>query len=313
MNIIFMGTPEFAVPSLRALINSGYQVPAVITQPDRPVGRKQVLTPPPVKKLAEKENIRVFQPEQIKNAEFVQILKEQKPDVIVVVAYGQILSKEILDIPSVGCINVHASLLPEYRGAAPIQWAIIDGQEKTGVTTMWMDEGLDTGDIFKQKSIKIEDEWSTLDLAEVLSELGAELLIDTLNSIKEGELIRTPQNGEKSSYAPLLKKEHGKIDWNKSAKQIYNQIRGLHPWPGVYTMRNRKKIKVLKAKPVYTETDGLPGEFLGKYNKQGFLVGTGKGCLLITHLQEAGRKKMDALSYLAGHPMSEGERFADIE
>lgn len=311
MNIIFMGTPQFAVPSLKALIKSGYQISAVVTQPDRPVGRKQVLTPPPVKKLAEKENITVFQPERVKDADFIKSLKAQKPDVIVVVAYGQILSKEILEIPSIGCINVHASILPEYRGAAPIQWAIIDGKEETGVTTMWMDEGLDTGDIFKQKSIKINDKWSTIELAEVLADLGADLLIDTLNNIENGELIRIPQDDEKSSYASLLRKEHGKIEWNKSAKQIYNQIRGLHPWPGVYTIRNGKKIKILKAKPVDIKSN-LPGEFMGKFNKQGFLVGTGKGCLLITHLQEAGKKKMDALSYLAGHPMSEGERFADI-
>lgn len=311
MKIIFMGTPKFAAPSLNALIDSGFDISAVITQPDRPVGRKQILTPPPIKKIAEEQKLKVYQPKMVKDPEFVEILKKHKPDVIVVVAYGQILSKEILEIPSIGCINVHASLLPEYRGAAPIQWAIIDGKEKTGVTTMWMDEGLDTGDIFMQKSVKIQDNWSTLELASVLADMGAKLLIETLERIKDQNFIRIPQDNKKSSYAPLLKKEHGKIDWKKSARQIYNQIRGLHPWPGAYTMRNGKKIKILKAKPYYGKSNKSQGKFMGKVNKKGFLVSTGQGCLLITHLQEAGKNKMDAISYLAGHPMSEGERFAD--
>lgn len=306
-----MGTPKFAVPSLDALINSNFDISAVITQPDRPVGRKQILTPSPIKIVAEKHELEIYQPEMVNDLEFVKFLKELKPDVIVVVAYGQILSKEILDIPSIGCINLHASLLPKYRGAAPIQWAIMDGQNETGVTTMWMDEGLDTGDIFKQKSIKIKDEWSTPELAEVLALEGAKLLLDTLKCIEEGNIVRIPQNDDEASYAPMLKKEHGKIDWKRSAKEIYNQIRALRPWPGTYTIKNGKKIKILEAKPYLDKSYKSPGKFVGKVNKEGFLVSTGEGCLLITHLQEAGKNKMDAISYLAGHPMSEGERFAD--
>lgn len=310
MNIVFVGTPDFAVPSLQGLIKEGLNVSAVITQPDRPIGRKRVITPPPVKKVAEKENLKVLQPEKIKDEGFVEKLRREKPDLIIVVAYGQILPKSILEIPTIGCINVHASLLPKYRGASPIQWALVKGETETGVTTMWMDEGMDTGDIFLQESIEIDKLWSSQELTQKLSELGAKLLLETIDHIKDQNYIRIPQDDSQASYAPLLSKKHGKINWNHAAIDIYNQIRGLTPWPGTYTVRDNKKIKILKAKPFYN-IKSCPGKYLGKIDDKGFLIGTGNGALLVTELQESGRNKMDAISYLLGHPMEEGENFSD--
>jgi methionyl-tRNA formyltransferase len=228
-----------------------------------------------------------------------------------VVAFGQILSSQVLEIPKIGCINVHASLLPKYRGAAPIQWAIINGEKITGVTTMWMDEGLDTGDIFLQESIEIKEDWTSLELFKRLSTLGGNLLIKTLEYIKTGNLIRIPQDNAKATYAPMLKKEIGKINWSNTADDICNLIRGTYPWPGAYTTRNGSVIKIFKARPFPSGKDSAPGKFRGVAKNEGFLVGTGTCDILVTELQEAGGRRMKATEYLAGHHIKEGDSFAD--
>lgn len=312
MNVVFMGTPDFAVPSLKALIENGFSVSAVVTQPDRPVGRKRIITPPPVKPLALRHHIEVLQPERVREQGFIEKLALLKPDIIAVVAFGQILPEELLELPTMGCINVHASLLPKYRGAAPIQWALIQGEKTTGITTMWMDRGLDTGDIFLQESISIDSEWTGEDLFRELSTLGGKLLVKTLNEIKKGNIRRIPQGNEGVSYAPMLKKEDGFIDWNKGAEEIADLIRGLYPWPGTYTVRGRREVKIWKAKPYKDCPRGNPGTYVGKVEGKGFLVGTAEGCLLVEELQEVGKNRISATDYLLGHPMIEGDGFADV-
>ena len=312
MRVVFMGTPEFAATPLENMIKENIDVIAVVTQPDRPVGRKRIITPPPVKEVAMKYDIPVYQPEKVRNEDFIKVLDSLKPDLITVVAFGQILPRKVLEIPKIGCINVHASLLPKYRGAAPVQWAIINGEKVTGVTTMWMDEGLDTGDIFLQESIEIRDDWTSLDLFKELSVLGGQLLLTTLDYIKSGNIIRLPQDHEKATYAPMLKKEIGEIDWSKSAEDIFNLIRGTYPWPCAYTTCNGKVIKIFKARLYDSGKDPAPGKFRGLIKNEGFLVGTRTCDLLITELQEAGGKPMKATEYLAGHHFKEGDFFADI-
>jgi methionyl-tRNA formyltransferase len=312
MRVVFMGTPEFAATSLKMLIKEKTDLRAVVTQPDRPVGRKRVITPPPVKTLALQYDIPIYQPEKVKKQHFIDALASLEPDIITVVAFGQILPRRILEIPKIGCINVHASLLPKYRGAAPIQWAVIKGEKVTGVTTMWMDEGLDTGDMFLQKSINIRQEWTSLDLFNELSYLGGALLLETLDHIKSGKLVKNPQDHEKSTYAPMLKKEDGKIDWTKNTKEIHNLIRGTYPWPGAYTISNGSEIKIWKARPHSIGKEPAPGRFMGLIKNEGFLVGTGDGDILVTELQEAGRKRMKATEYLAGHNIHEGDFFVDV-
>jgi len=311
MKVVFMGTPEFAVPSLEMLIKENIDVIAVVTQPDKPVGRKRIITPPPVKKVAIENNIPVYQPVKVKDEEFVKFLISLKPDLITVVAFGQILSRQVLEIPKIGCINVHASLLPKYRGAAPVQWAIINGEKVTGVTTMWMDEGLDTGDIFLQESLEIKKEWTALELFNELAILGGKLLVKTLEHIKSGNIIRKPQDDAQATYAPMLKKEIGRIDWNNSADEICNLIRGTYPWPCAYTIRQGKEIKIFKARHFPSSNAPAPGKFRGLVKNEGFLVGTGTGDILITELQEAGGKRMKATEYLIGHQIEEGDLFAD--
>ncbi|NLZ52258.1 MAG: methionyl-tRNA formyltransferase [Thermoanaerobacteraceae bacterium] len=311
MRVVFMGTPEFAATPLEMLIKEKVDVVAVVTQPDRPVGRKRIITPPPVKTVAMKYNIPIYQPVKIKDEGFIKVLASLKPDLITVVAFGQILSRRVLEIPKIGCINVHASLLPKYRGAAPIQWAIINGETVTGVTTMWMDEGLDTGDIFLQESTKINEDWTSLELFKELSTLGGNLLVKTLEYVKSGNIIREPQDNEKATYAPMLKKEIGEIDWSKNADDIYNLIRGTYPWPGAYTTRNGSVIKIFKARPYSSGKEPAPGKFRGLVKNEGFLIGTGTNDILVTELQEAGGKRMKATEYLAGHHIKEGDLFAD--
>jgi len=312
MNIIFMGTPEFAVPSLKVLLDAA-DIKAVVTQPDRPVGRKRIITSPPVKKVALENGLPVFQPEKIRDEEFVNTLRSYKPDLIVVAAFGRILPGKILEIPSVGCINVHASLLPKYRGAAPIQWSVVNGEQVTGITTMWMDEGLDTGDIFLQEQLEIKRDWTSQDLAKELSLLGGKVLLQSIEMIKAGKLIRIPQDHAKATYAPMLKREHGKIDWNKKAMDIYDLVRGLYPWPGAFASRNGQEIKIWKAGVFQKGEKFLPGRFHGEVQDEGFLVGCSEGCLLVKELQEPGKKRMTAGQYLAGHFMSEGDIFADVQ
>lgn len=310
MNVIFMGTPEFSIPSLRVLLDI-VNIVAVVTQPDKPVGRKRILTPPPVKKFALENGLRVYQPERVKDERFINTLLLHKPDLIVVAAYGQILPKKILEIPPIGCINVHASLLPKYRGAAPIQWAIINGEKVTGITTMWMNEGMDTGDIFLQEELEIKREWNSEDLTKELSMLGGKVLKKSVEMIESGVIMRVPQDHCKATYAPLLKKEQGKIDWNKTVVDIYNLIRGLYPWPGAFTIKNGREIKIWKAE-IYSNGEIVhPGRFYGIIPGDGFIVGCSDGCLLVKELQESGKKRMSAMEYIIGHPIREGDSFAD--
>lgn len=298
-----MGTPEFAVPSLKALIESGDEVVAVVTQPDKPKGRGLEITPPPVKILAQKYGIPVLQPQKIKTEEFLKQLEELRPDIICVVAYGKILPKGILELPRYGCINVHASLLPKYRGAAPINWAIIRGEKVTGITTMKMDEGMDTGDILLQREVPIEDEDTAETLSHKLSLTGAEVLIETLNLLKEGRLKPIPQNHSQATYAPMLKKEDGEIDWGKTAEEIKNLVRGTLPWPGAYTFLDNKILKVYKVRVV--EGQGKPGEVI-KSDKETLRVATGENALDILELQIEGGKRLDTATFLRGRKIREG-------
>jgi len=306
MKIVFMGTPDFAVPCLKALI-SNYDVAAVITQPDRAKGRGNKLTPPPVKVLAEQNSIEVYQPERIKTPEMVELLRNIKPDAIVVVAFGQILSQDILEIPPLGCINVHASLLPKYRGAAPINWCIINGEEKTGITTMYMDKGLDTGDIIIKSEIAIGTEETAGELHDRLSELGAEVLIDTMKLIEEGRAPRIPQDNEKATYAPIMTKALGRIDWSKNAGQIKNLIRGAYPWPGAYSSYEGKSFKVFKAAAEGNEKNNEWGRITG-VDKESFTVSCGEGNLRIMELQFENEKRMSVEAYLRGHNIKEGTK-----
>ena len=308
MKIIFMGTPEFAVPSLRALVDSGDEVVAVVTQPDKPKGRGLEVAPPPTKVLAERHGIPVLQPAKIKTEEFFNELKKFNPDLICVAAYGKILPKNILDLPHYGCINVHASLLPKYRGAAPINWAIIRGEKVTGITTMKMDEGMDTGDMLLKEEVPIDDEDTGDTLSEKLSEIGARLLIETIRLLKEGQLNPIPQDHSQANYAPMLKKEDGKIDWQKSAEEIRNLIRGALPWPSAYTNLEGKLLKIYKVRLAGGE--GKPGEVIK--SESGILrVATGKGALDILKLQIEGGKKLETQVFLRGRRIEEGMVLGD--
>lgn len=306
LRLVFMGTPDFAVPSLKALIGSRDDVVAVVTQPDRPKGRGRTLTPPPVKELAEKHKIEVIQPPRAKEEGFIQRLKELNPDLIVVIAYGHILPKSILDIPSLGCINVHASLLPKYRGASPINWAIIEGEVETGVTTMLMDEGLDTGDILLTEKIEIDKDDNYEKLRKKLSCLGAEVLLKTIESMEKGDLKPVPQIDSNASYASLLKKEDGLINWNSEAERINNIIRGLNPWPGTFTNWRGKRLKILSGRILTNSVKDVPGTVIRK-DPNGIEVATAKGVFLITKLQPENKRVMEVRDFLKGYDIKEGE------
>lgn len=303
-----MGTPEFAVPSLQALIESEDEVITVITQSDKPKGRGLEVVPPPTKVLAEEHGVPVLQPQKIKTEEFFNELKKFNPDLICVAAYGKILPKNILDLPPYGCINVHASLLPKYRGAAPINWAIIRGEKVTGITTMKMDEGMDTGDMLLKKEVQVDDEDTGETLSEKLSHVGAELLIDTIRLLKKGELQPVQQDNSQATYAPMLKKEHGKIDWEKPAEEIRNLIRGTIPWPGAYTTIDGKLLKIHKAR--VSEGAGNPGEVI-KSDSGILRVSTGKGTLDLLELQLEGGKRLPAEEFLRGRRIKEGMVFGN--
>lgn len=299
-NIVFMGTPAFSAPILRMLVEEGYKVLAVVTQPDRPVGRKKVLTAPPVKEEAVKLGLPVIQPTKLKGSEELQQIIALNPDLIVTAAFGQLLPKELLDAPELGCINVHASLLPAYRGGAPIHQAIIDGQHKTGVTIMYMEEKLDAGDIISQSEIPIEHKDDTGVLFEKLSVVGTELLRETLPSIISKTNNRLKQDESQVTFAKNISREQERIDWNKSALDIHNQIRGLHPWPVAYTTLEEQSVKVWKADTVQVNTKELPGTVV-KIESDYFVVQTGFGeAIRINELQPAGKKKMSAEDYLRG-------------
>ncbi len=307
LRIVFMGTPDFAVNSLRALWESEDKIVAVVTQPDREKGRGRRTVPSPIKVLAQERQIPVLQPEKISDPHFFSRLKDYEPELIVVVAYGQILSKAILSLPRFGCINVHASLLPRYRGAAPIQWAIIIGEERTGVTIMQMDEGMDTGDILLQKEISIETEDSLETLSDRLSRLGADALLETLKLLKPGKLKAKAQNSSQASYAPRLSKEDGEIDWGKGAGEINNLIRGMNPWPGAFTYLEGKTLKIFGAKVIEKKAGNRPGVING-ISPQGIEVATGDGSLLIAEVQLESKRRMAVADFLQGHRVEEGER-----
>lgn len=308
MRIIFFGTPQFAVPSLVALLRSRHEILAAVTQPDSPSGRGRHLTAPPVKQEAQNMGIKVLQPEKVKEAGFIEGLRLLKPDVILVVAYGQILPPEVLHLPKYGCINLHASLLPKYRGATPINWAIINGEEKTGVTTMLMDEGMDTGPILLQQEVKIEEDDTAGSLSQKLSKIGARLMTQTLEGLKKGDTKPRPQTGI-ASYAPLLKKTDGLIQWSKTAKELYNFIRGMNPWPGAYSFLEGKRVKILKAIP--EEGDDEAG-IISKVTKDKLLIGTGKGLLSILEVQPDGKPVMSITAFLQGRNITEGMRFYEM-
>lgn len=307
MRIVFMGTPDFAVPSLQALIDAGHDVCAVYTQPDKPQGRKQILTAPPVKTLALEHDIPVFQPNTLKNEDEQARLRELAPEVIIVVAYGKLLPKAVLDIPPHGCINVHGSLLPRWRGAAPIQWAVIAGDEMAGVTTMQMAEGLDTGDMLLTYETKVGEKETAGELFDRLAQSGAELLTQTL--VKLDEITPRPQDDAQSCYAHMLDKQMAVIDWSKSAHEIDCLIRGLNPWPIALTTLSGERLKVFAAEK--TAGNGEPGTVLEADPKKGLTVACGEGALRLTEIQLVGGKRMKATDFLRGHAIEVGTKLGD--
>lgn len=307
MRIVFMGTPDFAVPSLQALIDAGHDVCAVYTQPDKPQGRKQILTAPPVKTLALEHDIPVFQPNTLKNEDEQARLRELAPEVIIVVAYGKLLPKAVLDIPPHGCINVHGSLLPRWRGAAPIQWAVIAGDEMAGVTTMQMAEGLDTGDMLLTYETKVGEKETAGELFDRLAQSGAELLTQTL--VKLDEIEPRPQDDAQSCYAHMLDKQMAVIDWSKSAHEIDCLIRGLNPWPIALTTLSGERLKVFAAEKA--AGNGEPGTVLEADPKKGLTVACGEGALGLTEIQLVGGKRMKATDFLRGHVIEVGTKLGD--
>jgi len=309
MRIVFMGTPEFAVPSLRALADNGYNVVGVITQPDRPAGRGHKLTPCPVKVLAQEKGLPVYQFEKIKAAEGVACLKEQAPDLVVTAAFGQLLSKEILDIPQYGTLNVHASLLPKYRGSAPINWCILNGEKVAGITTMLTDIGMDTGDMLLKAETEIGELETAGELTVRLSEIGAQLLIDTLKRYPHGDLKPAPQNEEEASYQPMLNKDMGRIDWNLGANEIACRVRGLNPWPCAYTENENGRLKVYLARACEAKSEAEPGTVVVSGAKEGLCIACGDGWLEILEMQAPNAKRMPAKAYLQGKKIEIGTKF----
>lgn len=326
MRIVFMGTPDFSVPALKALVEVGHQVIAVVTQPDKPKGRGKEVQMTPVKIQAMEYGIPVYQPAKVREASFVEVLKGLEADVYVVIAFGQILPKAVLELPKYGCINIHASLLPKYRGAAPIQWCVIDGERETGITTMMMDVGLDTGDMLEKTVIPIEEKETGGSLHDKLSLAGGALILSTLKKLEEGTLVRTPQTDEGTCYAKMLTKSLGDIDWNQSAVSIERLIRGLNPWPSAYTLWNGKTIKIwsadvttsreaaafLSESGVPSETGITPGTVVCS-DKHSLVVCTGDGLLSVRELQMEGKKRMDTPAFLRGYPIPEGDVFVKKE
>jgi methionyl-tRNA formyltransferase len=302
VKIVFMGTPDFSVPILNRLLTDGYKVIGVVTQPDRPVGRKKTMTPPPVKIAAERHGIPVFQPEKLRDEASLQAILNLQPDLVITAAYGQILPKKLLDAPTYGCINVHASLLPELRGGAPIHYALIQGKEKTGITIMYMAEKLDAGDILAQTVVSIDERDTVGTLHDKLSDAGADLLSDTLPKLLNGEITPIKQNDHEATFAPNIKHEQEKIDWHKTGEEIYNQIRGLNPWPVAYTTLDGKPIKIWWGEKQALPKTERPGTIVA-VEKDGFIVATGNSTAIkITELQPAGKKRMPAAQFLLGKP-----------
>jgi methionyl-tRNA formyltransferase len=312
MRIVFMGTPDFAVPSLEALLKSDDPIVGIVTQPDRPKGRGQRLFPSPVKVVAQREGIPLLQPMKMKDPSFMTELSAWKPDVIVVAAFGRILPPTILSLPPGGCINVHGSLLPKYRGAGPLQWALINGEAETGITTMLMDEGMDTGAMLLQEAITIGSEDTAGTLSPRLADLGGRLLVETLTRLKAGMLTPRPQDHDKATLAPLLKKEDGIINWTMPATSIANRIRGLTPWPGAYTFSKMNRWTISRASVLDEATTLDPGQITA-LAKDAIHVATGVGVLAIRELQPANGRRMPAAQYLAGHPLQIGMQLTQSE
>ena len=308
MKIVFMGTPKLAAGVLEALWEAGHEIRAVVTQPDKPKGRSKALQMSPVKEFALEKGIEVFQPVRIRKPEAVEKLKEFDAEVFVVAAFGQILSQEILDMPKYGCINVHASLLPAYRGSAPIQWCIINGEEKTGVTIMQMDAGIDTGDMLLKRSVAILPSDTAESLSDKLEKAGGEAIVEALALLEKGELRGTPQNEAESSYVPMIEKSMGRIDFSRPAREIDRLIRGLYPWPSAFTSYKGKTLKIWETVPVSEEGEGQPGS-IERVEKEAVYVNTGKGILKVTQLQLEGKKRMQVKEFLLGCRMEKGETF----
>lgn len=308
MKVIFMGTPDFAVGTLEAIIEAGHEVVLVVTQPDKPRGRSGALQFTPVKECAVAHGIEVFQPTKIRLEENVEFLRKYDADIAVVAAFGQILPQSILDMPKYGCINVHASLLPKYRGAAPIQWAVINGDSVTGVTIQQMDIGVDTGDIIAIREVPISEEETGGGLFDKLAVVGAELCVEAMESIVNGTVTRTPQNHEEATHVSMISKEFGNIDWNKSADEIEHLIRGLNPWPSAYTKLDGKTFKIWRAKVVPEASDKAAGTIV-KVEKNVLEVQTGDGVLSLLEVQLEGKKRMEVDAFLRGYSVQEGTMF----
>ena len=304
MKLVFMGTPDFAVPCLEELIKAGHEIVGVFTQPDKPVGRKRVMTPPPVKVCAEKNGITVYQPDSVRTEESLTLMKELNPDCVVVVAYGKIIPSEMLKLPKLGFVNVHGSLLPKYRGAAPIQWSIIDGEKKTGVTTMQMDDGIDTGDMLEVSETEIGENETAGELFDRLAEMGGKLIVSSLSKLEKGELTPIPQDHEKSNYAKIISKEMALIDFNMSAENVFNLIRGFNPWPIAYTIIGDKRLKVFAAEKIGS-VNGKSGEVVSSDGTLTVAFGDGNG-LKFTDVQLEGSKRMSATEMLKGRPIEKG-------
>ena len=312
MKIAFMGTPDFSVPCLRALAESGHEIVGVFCQPDKPVGRKQELHQPPVKEEALRHGFRVLQPVSLRGGQGTALLEELQPDLVIVVAYGKILPADFLAFPKYGCVNIHASLLPKYRGASPIHWAVMAGDEETGVTVMQMDEGMDTGDILLVKKLPIPQDATTEEMFDRLSELGATAMLEAIRGIEAGTLTRTPQDHAAATTVGLLTKEMGAVDWRKPAKDIHNLIRGLYSWPGAYTSLHGKRLKLLRAKCSDKTGKGAPGSVSVQNGKLFVTCGDGQ-CVELLEVQPEGKKRMDAAAFLNGRGAADGDQFEMTE
>lgn len=306
MKLIFMGTPDFAVPCLERLIEAGHEIAAVFSQPDKPRGRKMVMTPPEVKACALKHGLTVYQPKSLRNDEAMELIKGIAPDCIVVAAYGKILPKAMLDLPKYGCINVHGSLLPKYRGSAPIQWSVINGEKETGVTIMQMAEGVDTGDMLYQKAIPIGIDDTAESMFEKLSDLGGEMIVEALDLLEEGKLTPIKQDETLATHAPMLNKEIAVIDWNKSALEVHNLVRGLYSWPIAQTTLHGKKLKIYR-----TAVGKGSGEAGTVISTSPLTIACGEGAVVIEELQLEGKKRMDAKAFLIGHPFQIKEKIGE--
>ena len=307
MKLIFMGTPDFAVPCLESLLNAGHEVAAVFTQPDKPRGRKQELTPPEVKVCALSHGLTVYQPKTLRDGEAMEIIRAISPECIVVAAYGKILPKEMLDLPKYGCINVHASLLPKYRGSAPIQWSVINGDRETGVTVMQMAEGVDTGDMLYQKAIPIGIDDTAESMFDKLAVLGGQMIAEALDLLVKGELTAEKQDEALATHAPMLDKQIAVIDWHKTAGEVHNLVRGLYSWPIAQTALHGKKLKIYRTSSV--KGSGEPGTVIAA---DPLTVACGDGAVEIKELQLEGKKRMDAKTFLIGHPLKKGDKLGEV-